>query len=141
MNIHIIGIGHTGSKISEELCSAGHKINAIDTDKKSFTKLPSELIDNKYIKPIKGNGNSKDTINSLRIINSDIVIICTGKDTLNCLIAQKISILANIDKEKIIILIKDFYIGNFYRSLGFSIFNKIDSISDPVLKLIKNRNI
>ncbi|MBI63948.1 MAG: hypothetical protein CL778_01545 [Chloroflexi bacterium] len=141
MNIHIIGIGHTGSKISEELCSAGHKINAIDTDKKSFTKLPSELIDNKYIKPIMGNGNSKDTINSLRIINSDIVIICTGKDTLNCLIAQKISILANIDKEKIIILIKDFYIGNFYRSLGFSIFNKIDSISDPVLKLIKNRNI
>ena len=141
MNIHIIGIGHTGSKISVELCSAGHKINAIDTDKKSFTKLPSELIDNKYIKPIMGNGNSKDTINSLRIINSDIVIICTGKDTLNCLIAQKISILANIDKEKIIILIKDFYIGNFYRSLGFSIFNKIDSISDPVLKLIKNRNI
>tara|TARA_Y100000590_G_scaffold416638_1_gene515606 strand:+ start:17844 stop:18269 length:426 start_codon:yes stop_codon:yes gene_type:complete len=141
LNIHIIGIGHTGSKISEELCSAGHKINAIDTDKKSFTKLPSELIDNKYIKPIMGNGNSKDTINSLRIINSDIVIICTGKDTLNCLIAQKISILANIDKEKIIILIKDFYIGNFYRSLGFSIFNKIDSISDPVLKLIKNRNI
>ena len=69
MNIHIIGIGHTGSKISEELCSAGHKINAIDTDKKSFTKLPSELIDNKYIKPIMGNGNSKDTISSLRINN------------------------------------------------------------------------
>ena len=141
MNIHIIGIGHTGSKISEELCSAGHKINAIDTDKKSFTKLPSELIDNKYIKPIMGNGNDKDTISSLRINNSEIVIVCTGKDTLNCLIAQKISILSDIDKEKIIILVKDFYIGNFYRSLGFSIFNKIDSTSDPILKFIKNRNI
>ena len=120
MNIHIIGIGHTGSKISEELCSAGHKINAIDTDKKSFRKLPSELIDNKYITAIRGNGNDKDTISSL--------------------IAQKISILSDIDKEKIIILVKDFYIGNFYRSLGFSIFNKIDSISEPVLKFIKNRN-
>ena len=97
MNIHIIGIGHTGSKISEELCSAGHKINAIDTDKKSFRKLPSELIDNKYITAIRGNGNDKDTISSLRINNSEIVIVCTGKDTLNCLIAQKISILSDID--------------------------------------------
>ena len=44
------------------------------------------------------------------------------------------------EEEKIIILVKDFYIGNFYRSLGFSIFNKIDSISEPVLKFIKNRN-
>ena len=65
----------------------------------------------------------------------------TGKETLNCLIAQKISILSNIEKQKIIILVKDFYIGNFYRSLGFSIFNKIDSTSDPILKFIKNRNI
>ena len=141
MNIHIIGIGHTGSKISEELCSAGHKINAIDTDKKAFTKLPSELLDNKYITAIKGNGNDKDTISSLRINNSEIVIVSTGKETLNCLIAQKISILSNIEKQKIIILVKDFYIGNFYRSLGFSIFNKIDSTSDPILKFIKNRNI
>ena len=141
MNIHIIGIGHTGSKISEELCSAGHKINAIDTDKKAFTKLPSELLDNKYITAIKGNDNDKDTISSLRINNSEIVIVSTGKETLNCLIAQKISILSNIEKQKIIILVKDFYIGNFYRSLGFSIFNKIDSTSDPILKFIKNRNI
>ena len=94
----------------------------IDTDKKAFTKLPSELLDNKYITAIKGNGNDKDTISSLRINKSEIVIVCTGKDTLNCLIAQKISILSDIDKEKIIILVKDFYIGNFYRSLDLSMF-------------------
>ena len=49
MKIHVIGIGDTGAKITQEMCSAGHSVNAVDVWKNSFEKLPPELVDTKYI--------------------------------------------------------------------------------------------
>ena len=58
-------------------------------------------------------------------------------DSLNGIIAQKISTIHNIPEKNITILVKDIYIENLYRSLGFLVFNKIDSISNQIIKLIK----
>jgi len=137
LKIHVIGIGDTGAKITQEMCSAGHTVNAVDVWKNSFEKLPPELVDTKYINIIHGDGNKKDIINVLNIETSDLIFVCTGNDSLNGIIAQKISTIHNIPEKNITILVKDIYIENLYRSLGFLVFNKIDSISNQIIKLIK----
>ena len=76
-------------------------------------------------------------INVLKIETSDLIFVCTGNDSLNGIIAQKISTIHNIPEKNITILVKDIYIENLFRSLGFLVFNKIDSISNQIIKLIK----
>ena len=137
MKIHVIGIGDTGAKITQEMCSAGYTINVVDILKNSFEKLAPELVDTKYINTIHGDGNKKEMINVLKIEATDLIFICTGNDSLNGIIAQKISTNHNIPEKNITILVKDIYIENLYRSLGFLVFNKIDSISNQIIKLIK----
>ena len=137
MKIHVIGIGDTGAKITQEMCSAGHTVNAVDVWKNSFEKLPPELVDTKYINIIHGDGNKKEMINVLKIETSDLIFVCTGNDSLNGIIAQKISTIHNITEKNITILVKDIYIENLYRSLRFIVFNKVDSISNQIIKLIK----
>ena len=137
MRIHVIGIGDTGAKITQEMCSAGHTVNVVDIWKNSFENLPPELVDTKYINVIHGDANKKEIINVLNIETSNLIFICTGNDSLNGIIAQKILTIYNIMEKNITILVKDIYIENLYRSLGFLVFNKVDSISNQIIKLVK----
>jgi Trk K+ transport system NAD-binding subunit len=138
MKIIIIGAGLVGCQIAKQMSERGHAPILVDKDEKSFEKLPNHLVDNDLITTVQGDGNDSQLIKTLNANESDAVITATGNDALNGMIAQKFNILLKSKNSKNIkVILRGSYLANLYESLGFSVINKTEKITQLALELIK----
>lgn len=83
-NIVIIGCGRLGAHIANVMSKERKNLIVIDKDEESFKKLSDEFSGF----TIESDATEHDTFILAKIKNSDVVIITTGNDSTNIMIAQ-----------------------------------------------------
>ena len=84
MFIVIVGCGRTGSLLAENLSRSGHEVVVIEHDPESFSSLPVDFSGFQ----IEGDAAENDILKEGKIESADLVIISTGNDQINYLVAQ-----------------------------------------------------
>ncbi len=84
MNVLIVGLGRTGTHLSEALAEAGtHRVVAVEADEKRAGVLRPE-----GVRAIWADGCDPSVLEEAGARNSDLVVVTTGDDEDNLVIAQ-----------------------------------------------------
>lgn len=84
----IIGCGHLGSTLATDISDRGRSVLIIDRDEDAFRKLSLSPFSN--IVPLTGDGTDMEVLNCEHIDKALWIVIVTGNDNTNIMIAQMV---------------------------------------------------
>lgn len=91
MKIVIAGVGRIGYSIAQELSKENHDITVIEQDEKRLKEVENTL----DVMTLVGNAASYETLNELKLKDTDLLIAAMKEDELNmlcCLTAKKLGV-------------------------------------------------
>lgn len=94
MHVLIIGCGRVGSRLANRLSRGGHHVDVVDYSRESFLRLSPDFTGHTY----QGSGLDTDVLRRAGVENTDIVIVLTGGDNRNLMIAQLVKHRFNIKR-------------------------------------------
>jgi trk system potassium uptake protein TrkA len=139
MNVIIMGAGSIGSSLSRKLSDLGHQITVIEKNPKAVSLLPRGRVDSGAITVIHLDGSTGPAMIEAGIVDADVFIAATGKDSLNGLAAQRAMITFNV--EKVVALVSDEAVRTLYESLGIYTINKTTLVSTELTKMLSKDEI
>ena len=139
MNVIIMGAGSIGSSLSRKLSDLGHQITVIEKNPKAVSLLPRGRVDSGEITVIHLDGSTGPAMIEAGIVDADVFIAATGKDSLNGLAAQRAMITFNV--EKVVALVSDEAVRTLYESLGIYTINKTTLVSTELTKMLSKDEI
>lgn len=92
MYIVIIGSGRTGSRLAGLLSEKGHDVVVVDQDGSQFRRLPVEFSGFK----VEGDALEHEVLKETKMQNADIVVVTTGNDKINYMVAQMARVLYDV---------------------------------------------
>lgn len=106
--IVVVGCGRFGASLASSLSSSGFDVIIIDKEERAFQRLSDTFGGFEIV----GDATDLDTLESCGIADCNVVLVTTGYDNTNCMIAQIANIIYGIeqvyirlndpDKEKIL---------------------------------------
>ncbi len=92
MYVVIIGSGRTGSRLAGLLSKKGHDVVVIDQNNRQFRRLPVEFSGFK----VEGDALEHEILDKAKMQNADIIVVTTGNDKVNYMVAQMARILYSV---------------------------------------------
>jgi trk system potassium uptake protein TrkA len=134
MNVIIVGAGNLGSSLARKLSDLGHRITVIEKNPKAVSLLPRGRVDSGAMTIIHRDGSTGPAMIEAGIVNADVFIAATGKDSLNGLAAQRAKTIYQVDE--VMTAVKDEGARALYESLGLTTINKASLAADELVKLL-----
>ena len=114
--ILIVGCGELGSSVAIMLSDSGNIVRVLDKNDKAFSLLPQERIDTARIVPTLGDGCSERDLRRASAHESDILIACTGSQTINLMAGQIAKNIIQIPR--ILCVVNDVEVAGIFEKLG-----------------------
>lgn len=131
MFIVIIGCGRTGSLLAGELSRSGHEVVIIENNPHSFSSLPVDFSGFK----IEGDAAENDVLKEGKIESADLLIVSTGNDQINYLVAQLARV--NFDVPRILVRNIDPAVEKMYeKEERFEVFSQISLLAENMIDKI-----
>lgn len=127
MKVVVMGCGRVGGRIASILDHNGHDVSVIDTDSRSFRRLPADFKGDTII----GTGIDEDILRSAGIEEAKAFIAVTNGDNRNIMAAQVARLV--FDVPEVICRIYDPVREDTYRRLGLTTVCPTTTISAIVL--------
>lgn len=129
MRIVIIGSGRLGSSLVEVFSKRGDNVIVVDQNESKFIYIE----DRKDVEFLVGNSTDEKILRQALKKPADIVLVVTGNDYTNIMIAQKIKI---IDKTiRVIIRLFDKNLVQVYTDLGIEVLCPTSLTIEALLKM------
>jgi len=103
MYIVVIGCGRTGSKLAGLLSEKGNDVVVIDKDISRLEALPVEYSGFR----VEGDALEQEVLKQARVEQADVVVITTGNDKVNYMVAQLARVIFDVPKVLVRVLIPD----------------------------------
>ncbi|MHB8962212.1 MAG: potassium channel family protein [Saccharofermentanales bacterium] len=131
-NAIIIGCGRIGMKIAALLDSQNYNVSIIDIDEQAFSGLP----DSSRFCLVEGDATDMDTLECAGIKGADVILITTGDDNTNIMIAE-------IAKEyyqvhEVIMRVEDISKEQVYKEMGIRVISPMILLLDEVRLVLAN---
>jgi trk system potassium uptake protein len=94
MNVFIVGCGRVGSRLAMRLSNGGHQVEVIDEVREAFVRLDPNFPGSTY----QGSGMDMDVLRRAGIEKADVVVVLTGGDNRNLMIAQLVKRCFNVPR-------------------------------------------
>lgn len=127
MNAVIMGCGRVGARIAGLLDHTGNRVTVIDTDSRSFRRLPAGFGGETII----GTGIDEDVLRQAGIEEADAFIAVTNGDNRNIMAAQVARTVFNVPE--VICRIYDPVREDIYRRLGLTTVCPTTTVSAIIL--------
>lgn len=114
MNVVIMGCSRVGSRIAAILDHTGHTVSVIDTDARSFRRLPADFRGLTII----GTGIDEDVLRQAGIESASAFVAVTNGDNRNIMAAQVARMMFEVPE--VVIRIYDPVREDTYRRLGYT---------------------
>ena len=114
--ILIVGCGELGSSLAIMLSDSGNIVRVLDRNGQSFKLLPKERIDTARILPIIGDACAERDLRRASAHESDILIACTGSQTINLMAVQIAKNIIQIPR--IVCVLNDSEVAEIFGKLG-----------------------
>lgn len=127
MNVVIMGCGRVGARVAGLLDHTGNNVTVIDTDSRSFRRLPAGFAGETII----GTGIDEDVLRQAGIEEADAFIAVTNGDNRNIMASQVARLVFNVPE--IVCRIYDPVREDTYRRLGLTTVCPTTTISAIIL--------
>jgi trk system potassium uptake protein TrkA len=134
MQVVIVGAGDLGSSLARTLSDIGHRITVIEINPQAVSQLPRGRVESGAITVVHRDGSTGAAMIEAGIVNADVFIAATGKDSLNGLAAQRAKKIFRVDR--VLTAVRDDAARNLYDSLGIITINKTALASDQLAELM-----
>ena len=114
--ILIVGCGELGSSLAIMLSDSGNIVRVLDKNDQAFSLLPKERIDTARILPIIGDACAERDLRRASAHESDILIACTGSQTINLMAGQIAKNILQIPR--ILCVLNDAEVAEIFEKLG-----------------------
>lgn len=94
MNILIVGCGRVGSRLAIRLSNSGHQVEVVDEAREAFARLGANFPGLTY----QGSGLDPEVLRRAGAEKADVVVVLTGGDNRNLMIAQLVKHLFNVSR-------------------------------------------
>jgi trk system potassium uptake protein TrkA len=136
MFIVIVGCGRTGSLLAGNLSRSGHEVVVIENDPESFALLPVDFSGFQ----IEGDAAENDILKEGKIESADLVIISTGNDQINYLVAQMAKV--NFDVPRIMVRTIDPAVEKMYeKEKRVESFSQISLLAENMISKIEREGM
>jgi trk system potassium uptake protein TrkA len=132
MKVVVMGCGRVGARISSILDHNGHDVTVIDTDARSFRRLPVDFQGDTVI----GTGIDEDVLRRAGIESAHVFIAVTNGDNRNIMAAQVARTVFEV--EHVVVRIYDPVREDTYRRLGLRTVCPTTTISALIIDLIND---
>jgi trk system potassium uptake protein TrkA len=130
MNVVIMGCGRVGARVAILLDHGGHRVSVIDTESRSFRRLPDDFNGQTFI----GTGIDEDVLREAGIEQADAFVAVTNGDNRNIMAAQVARHMFNIPT--VVCRIYDPVREDTYRRLGLTTVCPTTTIAAQVLEQV-----
>jgi trk system potassium uptake protein TrkA len=134
MKVVIMGCGRVGARVAALLDHNGHHVTMIDTDSRSFRRLPPDFKGGTII----GTGIDEDVLRAAGIEQADAFIAVTNGDNRNIMAAQVARVVFNVPE--VVCRIYDPVREDTYRRMGLTTVCPTTTISAIVLDHVIGAN-
>jgi trk system potassium uptake protein TrkA len=134
MKVVIMGCGRVGARVASLLDHTGNDVTVIDTDSRSFRRLPPGFGGETII----GTGIDEDVLRRAGIEDADAFVAVTNGDNRNIMAAQVARLIFGV--QEVVCRIYDPVREDTYRRLGLTTVCPTTSISAIILDQIMHRS-
>lgn len=131
-NAIIIGCGSVGIKIAALLDSQNYNVSIVDINEQAF----SELSDSSRFCLVEGDAIDTDTLECAGIKSADVIIITTGDDNTNIMVAEIAKEYYQVNE--VIMRVEDISKEQAYKEMGIIVINPMILLLDEVRLVLAN---
>jgi trk system potassium uptake protein len=135
MKILVLGCGRLGARLAMDAAEEGHEVAIIDSDPRSFSRLPSDL--NAVV--VLGTGIDEDVQRAAGVENVDTFIAVTDNDNTNIMAAQIAQRIFNV--ENVLLRVYDPARAETYQRLGLTVICPTRLVADVIERELPEFNL
>ena len=128
--IAVIGCGSLGTQIAIELSSSGNIVIVIDKDPKSFSALPTHLLESSWVVTAIGDGNQEVSLRQAGVQDVDLLIAATTRASVNLMSGQLARHVMRIPL--VVCLVNDSKLLSIYENLGIKVINPDNLLMEAI---------
>ena len=128
--IAVIGCGSLGTQIAIELSSSGNIVIVIDKDPKSFSALPTHLLESSRVVTAIGDGTQEVSLRQAGIQDVDLLIAATARASVNLMSGQLARHVMRIPL--VVCLVNDSKLLSIYENLGIKVINPDNLLMEAI---------
>lgn len=130
--ILILGCGQLGSALAVMLSDSGSIIRVLDNNSEAFGLLPERRIETARIVPVLGDACSEKDLRRALANESDILLACTGSQTINLMAAQIAKNVIQIPR--VLCVLDDLEIAVLFEELGVEYVSSRKIVADQLFE-------
>ena len=128
--IAVIGCGSLGTQIAIELSSSGNIVIVIDKDSKSFSALPTHLLESSRVVTAIGDGTQEVSLRQAGVQDVDLLIAATTRASVNLMSGQLARHVMRIPV--VVCLVNDSKLLSIYENLGIKVINPDNLLMEAI---------
>jgi len=128
----ILGCGQLGAALAVMLSDSGSIIRVLDNNSQAFDLLPERRIKTARIVPVLGDACSEKDLRRALAYESDILLACTGSQTVNLMAAQIAKNVVQIPK--VVCVLDDLEIAAIFEKLGVESISSRKIVADQLFE-------